>query len=211
VTTAPQLPAAPAQQPPPSPRRSSRGAVRARASLRRQRRPSRRPAAIVVSLLLLTAGALTVTGIVLALAERPWLVPPVERFAREVVAARWDDPAVLVTAGVAVAVGLLLLALALVPGRLRGITLSSDGPDVLVTTSRRTLRRQLARDAARITGVHDVRVTVRRRRAVVRVRGNSRANTQARAEVERAVAARLDELAPLRPLAVRVRWREVRR
>jgi uncharacterized protein DUF6286 len=98
-----------------------------------------------------------------------------------------------------------------VPGRLRGITLSSDDADVLVTTSRRTLRRQLARDAARITGVHDVRVTVRRRRAVVRVRGNSRANTQARAEVERAVAARLDELTPLRPLAVRVRWREVRR
>jgi uncharacterized protein DUF6286 len=212
VTTIPQRPEAghdelepaalPARQVPRSP-----------ASPLRDLRPSRTPAAMIVALLLLAAGALAVTEIGLARTGRPSLLTPRERVAAAVTAARWDDPVVLGIAGLAAAVGVLLLGLALVPGRPRALVLACDSPGVVLTIGRRSVRRLLGRDATRVEGVKRARVSLRRRRVIVRVTGRSRVHPEARAQVERAVSERIEQLAPVRPagLRVRVRWKEARR
>jgi uncharacterized protein DUF6286 len=212
VTTIPQRPPAAHAAPDPAalPTRQVR---RSPAVPLRDLRPSRTPAAVITALLLLAAGTLAVTEIVLARTGRPALPTPPEQVAAAVAAARWDDPVVLGIAGLASAVGALLLGLALVPGRPRALVLACDSPGVVLTIGRRSVRRLLARDATRVDGVKRARVSLRRRRVIVRVTGLSRAHAEARAQVERAISARIEQLAPVRPagLRVRVRWREARR
>jgi hypothetical protein len=212
VTTIPQRPPAAHDEPQPTalpPRQAPRSHVPPLRSLR----PTRTPAAMITALLLLTAGTLAVTEIVLTRTGHPPLLMPHERIAAQVRTARWDDPAVLGIAGLAAAAGVLLLGLALLPGRPRALVLACDNPDVVFTIGRPAARRLLARDATRVDGVKRARVSLRRRRVVVRVTGRSRVHAQARAQVERAVSARIEQLAPVRPARprVRVRWKEARR
>jgi len=188
-------------------------AARPRRALVHGLRPVRRVPAVLVALLLLSAGVLTVWEIVLARANRPPFLLPREQLVVEITGLTWDDPAVLTGAVAAALLGVLLLALALWPGRARAFVLDSGDPDLLITVGRRSLRRLLARDARRQVGVARARVTVRRRRVVVRARGQSTQPSETRTQIQQALERRLADLQPLRAPhpAVRVRWKEQRR
>jgi hypothetical protein len=188
-------------------------AARPRRTVLHTLRPARRVPAVLVALVLLAAGALTVWEIVLARANRPPFLLPREQLAVEITGVSWNDPAVL-TGGVVVALlGVLLLGLALWPGRAPAFVLDSGDPDVLIAVGRRSLRQLLARDARRHVGVARARVSVRRRRVAVRVRGQSTQPAETRTEIQQALERRLADVQPLGGAhpAVRVRWRKQRR
>jgi uncharacterized protein DUF6286 len=205
VTTAPERPLA--KTPPP------RQAVRQRRKLVRSLRPARRWGAVPVATLLLGAGALTVIEIVLARLERAPLVVPRAELAQRIAASTWDHSVVLLGAGLAALVGILLLLLAVLPGRTRAVLVGSADTDMLLAIGRRSLRRLLARDARRVVGVQRARVAVRRRRIVVHAHGRAGAPVEARGEVREALERRLADLQLTGPAGqrVHVRWKEQRR
>ncbi|HEX6196690.1 MAG TPA: DUF6286 domain-containing protein [Jiangellaceae bacterium] len=186
-----------------------------RADLRR----SRRVPAVLVAAGLLTIGAVTAVEAVLVAAGLAPLLVPRDRLADQATGVDWDDPGLLTVAAIAAAVGLLLLALAVLPGRRRLLVIRAADPGVLVTVGPRALRRLLATDATGITGVHRARVALRGRHTTLRIRGRGGVNPGARTQAAQAVRDRLEQLHPAyatrtgRPLQphVRTRWRETRR
>lgn len=185
-----------------------RHAADARRALVRSLRPTRRPAAVPVALLLLAGGVLTVTEIVLARLGLPPLVAPLQRVPGQIASLAFDDPAVTAGAALAALLGVLLLTMAQLPGRPRPLLVESGDPYVLLTLGRRSLRRLLTRDA-RQADVTRVRVSLRRRRIVVRARGQSPQPEQTRAQLQQLLEQRLADLQLIRPahLTVRMRWK----
>lgn len=161
--------------------------------------------ALVLALALAAAGGLlAVEAALLAAGDDAWLVPRA-RWERSLGELAWDDGAVQVAAGTAVAVGVVVVALQLLPRRPRRIRLAGDpGRDVWL--SREGLQRRVARA---VVDAHDevvgARVRARRRRVAVRgtVVASSDRGTPARvhATATEAVAA----LGPERAPAVKVR------
>jgi hypothetical protein len=211
VTATPEQPVA---NPPQGPREDAGGQVErrhaayARRALMRSLRPTRRPAAVPVALLLLAGGVLTVTEIVLARLDQPPLVAPRQRLARQIASLAFDDPTVTVGAALAALLGVPLLTMALLPGRPRPLLVRSGDPNVLLTLGRRSLRRLLTPDA-RQADVTRARVSVRRRRIVVRARSQSPQPEQTRAQLQQLLEQRLADLQLIRPahLLVHVRWK----
>jgi hypothetical protein len=211
VSATPEQPVA---DPPQGPREDAGGQVErrhaadARRALLRSLRPTRRPAAVPVALLLLAGGVLTVTEIVLARLDLPPLVAPRQRLPSQIASLAFDDPAVTAGAALAALLGVLLLTMALLPGRPRALLVESGDPCVLLTLGRRSLRLLLTRDA-RQADVTRARVSVRRRRIVVRTRGQSPQPEQTRAQLQQLLEQRLADLQLIRPahLPVHVRWK----
>jgi hypothetical protein len=210
------MPEQPVADPPQGPREDAGGqvdrrhAADARRALVRSLRPTRRTAAVPVALLLLAGGVLTVTEIVLARLGLPPLVAPRQRLTRQIASFAFDDPAVTAGAALAALLGVLLLTMALLPGRPRPLLVESGDPYVLLTLGRRSLRRLLTQDArqADVT-VTRARVSLRRRRIVVRARGQSPQPEQTRAQLQQLLEQRLADLQLIRPahLTVHVRWK----
>jgi hypothetical protein len=158
----------------------------------------------VVSALLAIAAIVTAAEIISALLDHPSLLLPVTSLARLGRDTQWDDPAALITAGVAGAVGLLLVALALWPGRPRVVALASDGPGLVLGISPGGLRRHLAQAAEGVDGIARTKVKIRRRRIQVRTISSLRDTSGLAPQVHQAVTDRIDRLAPLRHPKVRV-------
>lgn len=167
---------------------------------RRSRRTM--PAALTALVLLAASVVVAVTAIQLALGEAPLL--PYDALAGRLHDTTWSATEVAVAGGVAAAVGLLLLLVAVVPGRARTAPL-----DERTAVSVRGLRNAL-RSAAHVDGVESAAVKVRRRRvrAVVRTR-RSVADGLGDA-VRTALEHRVGELALARPPQVVVRVKALR-
>ncbi len=168
------------------------------------RRSSRALPATLTALVLLAVSVLVaVCAIQLAVGETPLLSYDV--LAARLHAMTWSAPTVAVAGGVAVAVGLLLLLTAVLPGRARTAALAPH-----TSVSVRGLRNAL-RSAAQVDGVESAAVTVRRRRVrtVVRTR---RAVVDGLAEAVRtSLEQRVAEFALARPPQVLVRVKASRR
>ena len=167
------------------------------------RRSRRALPATLTALVLLAASVLVaVCAIQLAVGETPLL--PYDSLAGLLHDTTWSAQGVAVAGGVAAAIGLVLLLVAVVPGRARTAAL-----DQHTAVSVRGLRNAL-RSAAVVDGVESAAVKVRRRRvrAVVRTR---RAVVDGLGDAVRAaVEHRVSEFALARPPQVVVRVKALR-
>lgn len=181
-----------------------------RRAVRRAFGPRRVLPSVVTAALLAAAAIILAIEVVGALVGRPPGVLPVGRLASLGRSLHWDDWLVLAIASFLAALGLLLLLLALRPGRLRAIPLRSGDANVVLGIARPDLRRYVARAAESVDGVDRARVKVRRHRVRVHAVSPLHDAGGLADQVRSAVAERLGELAPLhRPhLRVTVRHRE---
>ncbi|RCG25343.1 alkaline shock response membrane anchor protein AmaP [Sphaerisporangium album] len=185
-----------AGRPPPGEGAQRRAAARAF-------RPRRTVPATVTALLLALAALVTLIGAVAAATGANMRTVPWTSFA-DFAAGPVDDPAHLATASAALVLGLLLLGLALVPGRTRVVPLASDDPRTVTGMTEGGLRRHLATVAAGVDGVSRARVKLRRRVVHVRAVTPLRDPGGLPGEITEAVGERLDEMRPLKPMRVRV-------
>ncbi|MUL39927.1 alkaline shock response membrane anchor protein AmaP [Streptomonospora sp. PA3] len=170
-------------------------------------RPRRSWPALIVGALVLGIAALAAVEVAAALAGAP-MSPAVTSAAGAYTAeARWSDPVVRIASAVAAGIGLVLIALALVPGRGRFTALRTGDPELVVGLSRSGLKRTLAAAAHDVGGVRGAHVSVGRRRIRVRVRTDLREAPELRGEVAAAVRQRLTELEPVYGFTVTTRVR----
>ncbi len=121
--------------------------------------------AVLVAIIL---GAAAVTGIVdvisVATSNRT-LVWPYEQIATQMRQTTWSDaPILFVGIGIA-ALGLVLLLIAVLPGREGLVPIVCEDTAEALATNRRSLRRALTRAALDVDGAERVDVKVKRRRA----------------------------------------------
>jgi hypothetical protein len=167
-------------------------------------RPGRVLPATVTAAVLTVVAALVAMEVIAALVGRPVNVLPVAALARLGRQTRWDAPLALAVAAVASAVGLLLLLLALRPGRPRTIALTWHDPDTVLGITPHGLRRQTAQAAESVDGITRARTRVRHRHVRVRATSPLLDVRDLDDQVRHAVEERLAGLAPLRPLRLRV-------
>ncbi|MFE0020590.1 DUF6286 domain-containing protein [Amycolatopsis sp. NPDC059021] len=171
------------------------------------RRPRRGLPASLLALVLLAACVLIVVALVQRLVgERPFL--SYDAIAERVHATTWHTLPVLVWGGVAVLAGLVLLVLAVVPGRPTVVPLTEEaGFDSGIT--RRGVLVSLRGAANSVDGVTAARIRLGRKKVVAHVR-TSRDNTDGLADAVRVtLARRIEEIGPENPPEVRVRVRAV--
>jgi hypothetical protein len=205
--TAQDLAAADETRPVPPGRPLEPGSLAERRAAARAFRPRRTVPAIVVSALLAVA-----TGLIAAYLISKYVGHQVHVLPQGLFQAghqwHWDDPRPLVASGVACALGLLLISLALWPGRFRVVPVASRDPYAVAAMTRAGLGRYLADAATTVDGIAAAKVKVRRRRARVYAASSLRDIEGLTDQVETAVTERLAALAPLRPLRVRVSVRK---
>jgi hypothetical protein len=176
------------------------------------RRPRRGIPATLTALVLLAASVLTAIDAIQLLAKTHPLIS-YARATGELHKLHWNGPVPAITAGVLIALGLLVLLAALVPGRpvvvaLTELTQTSDDPGTTkgldAGVSRRGLRTMLGTAAASVDGVASATLTVRRNvvAATVRTLGSSEGMADT---VRAALEQRLDQVSPAQRPALRVR------
>lgn len=162
------------------------------------------PAGIVALLLLLIAGFF-LYDIVAVRADRPamhWR----RELARQLAERPLDDTWVLVGAGVAAALGLWLILLAVTPGLRAVLPMRRTHPDVRAGLHRDAAAMVLRDRAMEVAGVQSVRVRTRRKKADVRAVSHFRELDDVRADLDVTLAEAIRGLGLSRPpsLAVHV-------
>ncbi|MEU6867839.1 DUF6286 domain-containing protein [Streptomyces sp. NPDC046876] len=169
-------------------------------------RSTRRIPAALTALALLGAAGLFLYDLAAVRAHRPgmaWRRELAAQLARRTPA----DPEVLVAAGVLVAVGAVLLVLALAPG-LRGILPMRPPPGaagVRAGLGRKAAAQVLRDRAMEVSGVRSARVKVGRSHVVVRAASHFRELDDVRADLEAVLAVGIGELGLAHPPQPRVR------
>lgn len=164
--------------------------------------------AAVFALAVAGAGLLTAAEVLVARTgwpHDPPLVVPYDRWLRTLRPHGWADTVVLLSCvGVAV-LGVLLILAALV-GREKRIRLSSEDPDLDMSTSPRSLSRALRNDARSVDGVGTASARVRQRKAKVTAEVRLGEPTAVEQELETTLSERLRTLSLATPpkLVVRV-------
>ncbi|MEU8317635.1 DUF6286 domain-containing protein [Nonomuraea sp. NPDC048881] len=134
---------------------------------RRALRPARTlPGALVALVLAAVLGA-TTAEVVTSLLGKPLGWVPVNEAVELAGARTWPQvsSAALLTAGA----GLLMLLLAIVPGRSRTVPVETSDPLIVIGITRAGLRRTLRAAAQKVSGVERARVRLRRRTIEVTV------------------------------------------
>ena len=172
-------------------------------------RPRRALPAIVVSALLAVA-----TGLIAAYLISKYVGHQVHVLPSGLFQAghqlHWDDPRSLVAAGVACALGLLLIGYAVLPGRFRVVPVASQDPRSVTAVTRAGLRRYLPGAATTVDGIASAKVRVRGHRAHVYAASSLRDTQGLATQVEAEVTERLSALSPLHPLRTGVTVRKRR-
>ncbi|MET9775831.1 DUF6286 domain-containing protein [Streptomyces sp. NPDC006367] len=161
------------------------------------------PAGVVALLLLVTAGAF-LYDVVAVRAGRPALGWRRE-LARQLAGRPLDDIWVRIGAGVAAALGLWLLVLALTPGLRKVLPMRRTHPDVHAGLHRNAASAVLRDRAVEVSGVQSARVRMRRRKAKVRAYAHFREVDDVRADLDEVLGDTVRGLGLARPPAVSVR------
>ncbi|MEU4404951.1 DUF6286 domain-containing protein [Streptosporangium sp. NPDC023963] len=122
--------------------------------LRPGRTPAGVPAALTVSAVLVVSASVTV-GLLM---ESPVARVPYRRLVNGAGAWNWSDPATFAASTLAMAAGLVMLALAALPGRTRLVPLESGDPHMVIGITRSGLRRTLREAAEAVEEVNGARV-----------------------------------------------------
>jgi hypothetical protein len=167
--------------------------------------PRRVPAAVVAALLFVVAGAFLydVTAVRAGRSALAWR----RELARQLAERPLDDIWVLVGAGVAAALGLWLILLAVTPGLRDVLPMRPTHPDVRAGLHRGAVGLVLRDRAMEVAGVQSVRVRTRRRRADVRALSHFRELDDVRADLESVLGKAIQRLGLARPLALSVHVR----
>ncbi|MEU7989043.1 DUF6286 domain-containing protein [Streptosporangium canum] len=211
ASPAPETPAAPGaalteQAPPPTPAGVPRNRAADRAAIRAFR-PRRVVPAVITAALMTVIGALVAVETISALLGRPVRWVPYDRMLGWASSTPWSDPWVMLGASVVTALGLLLVLLALVPGRPRFIPARTGDPDLVIGVQRRGFTRSLAHAARQVQGVDHARVRLHGTTAQVTAGSHLRDTTGLAEAVRLAVADRIAALAPVDDYPVRVNLR----
>lgn len=159
----------------------------------------------VIGAVLAAVTAVAVVEVVSALAGSPLSLLPVgDRAPDYASGARWSDPTVRAASVLLALVGLVLISLALLPGRGHWLALRTDDPMLAAGLSRKALREVLAGAACELEGVRGARVTLGRRRARVRVDAERCVPEELPSAVRAVVEQRVAELALVQELKIRV-------
>ncbi|MER7929058.1 DUF6286 domain-containing protein [Streptomyces sp. NPDC096057] len=161
------------------------------------------PAAVIAVLLLAGAGVL-LYDVAAVRAERPamhWR----RALARQLAERPLDDTWVLVGAGVAAALGLLLVVLALTPGLRQVLPMRRTHADVRAGLQRAAAAMVLRDRAMEVSGVQSVRVRTSRTKADVRAVSHFRELDDVRADLEAVLGDAITGLGLSRPPALSVR------
>ncbi|MFJ8136580.1 DUF6286 domain-containing protein [Streptomyces sp. NPDC096013] len=161
------------------------------------------PAAVIAVLLLAGAGVL-LYDVAAVRAERPamhWR----RALARQLAERPLDDTWVLVGAGVASALGLLLVVLALTPGLRQVLPMRRTHADVRAGLQRAAAAMVLRDRAMEVSGVQSVRVRTSRTKADVRAVSHFRELDDVRADLEAVLGDAITGLGLSRPPALSVR------
>ncbi|MBE1566299.1 DUF6286 domain-containing protein [Nonomuraea africana] len=126
-------------------------------------KPARTPAGVAVAATVAAALSLTAAEVVAALLGGRLGVMPINKVASLAADTRWSHPTLLSGALVAGALGLVLLGLAVLPGRARLVALETSDPRLVIGITKSGLRRTLRTVAEDVDGVQSVRVRLRRR------------------------------------------------
>ncbi|MFE5260407.1 DUF6286 domain-containing protein [Streptomyces coelicoflavus] len=163
----------------------------------------RLPAGLVALLLLLLAGAFLydVVAVRAGRSALGWR----RDLARQLAERPVDDTWVLVGAGVAAALGLWLLVLALTPGLRRVLPMRRTHPDVRAGLHRDAAATVLRDRAMEVSGVQAARVRLRRRRARVRALSHFRELDDVRTDLDGVLDDAVRGLGLARPPAVSLR------
>lgn len=201
MTSAPE-----AQDTAESPRRNGDGR-RAKRVLAREFRPRRRVPATIVALLLLLGAVLGAIEVTSYLFDRPVGVLPTADLAQLGRETQWNDPLTVTVAVVACLLGLLLLAVALWPGRSRAVAMATDRPELVMVIGESDIARLAVRAAEDVDGVDHASAQVRRGRVSVRADSPLHETGDLTDQVHLAISEQLEDLALLRPRPVRVNVR----
>lgn len=167
---------------------------------------ARKVPAGLLALLLLVIAVAFLYDIVAVRAGRPamgWR----RELARQLAERPLDDVWVLLGAGIAAALGLWLLLLALTPGLRALLPMRRTHPDVRAALDRDAAAMALRDRAMEIAGVQTARVRVTRRRADVRAVSHFRELDDVRADLDAVLADAVGGLGLSRPPALSVRVR----
>ncbi|MBE3010796.1 alkaline shock response membrane anchor protein AmaP [Microbispora sp. NEAU-D428] len=168
-------------------------------------RPSRGLPAAVAALALLAVGGLTAVHVVSALLGLPVKLVPYDQWARWASTTPWDDGRALAVASALALIGLVLILIAVVPGRGRMIALRTGDPDLVVGLPRRALARALRVRANQVDGVRSAGARMRGWHADVSVRTDLRDTTALGERVRAAVEDELARLAPAHRVSLNLR------
>ncbi|MGW0285173.1 DUF6286 domain-containing protein [Streptomyces sp. NPDC003236] len=164
--------------------------------------PRRVPAGVVALLLLAGAGVL-LYDVVAVRAHRPamhWR----RALARQLAERPLDDVWVLTGAGVAAALGLWLIVLAVTPGLRALLPMLRPHPDVRAGLRREAAALVLRDRALEVAGVREAKVRMRRRRARVRALAHFRDLDEVRADLDDVLTDAVRGLGLSRPPALSV-------
>jgi Family of unknown function (DUF6286) len=193
---------------PPRPARAdawSRSGPRRQA--RRVFRPRRTIPGVLVAAVLAAAGILGAIQAVSAALGRPLWTVPHRDLAGPLQSTHWADTGTITVAAVVAFIGLMLILIAVIPGRPRAIAVASGDDSVVVGVPRRSLRRSLGWLAEDVAGIHTAKAKTRRRTVTVRATTRLADTAGLRESVQATVQNRLAALDPLWPLRVKVRLR----
>ncbi|MHA5053088.1 DUF6286 domain-containing protein [Streptomyces sp. SD15] len=163
----------------------------------------RRVPAGIVALLILVGAGVFLYDIAAVRADQPathWR----RSLARQLAERPLDDTWVLVGAGVAAAVGLLLIVLAVTPGLRDILPMRRVHPDVRAGLDRGAAATALRDRAMEVSGVRSVRVRTRRTKVDVRAVSHFRELDDVRADLDAALADGIRGLGLARPPALSV-------
>lgn len=191
----------PAAAPEPHPAQAGRERRRQAA---RAFRPSRTLPAVAVAAALAAAAIATAVQVTAGLIHHAVHLLPVAWLTQFGHTTHWSDPAAQAAAALVCLLGIVLIAVAFTPGRSRAVPLTPSGPHTVIGITRAGLRRHLAAAATGIDGIARARVRVGRRSIRVKALSPLRDTTGLSQQVHQALTGRLQHLAPLRPLRVRV-------
>jgi hypothetical protein len=162
------------------------------------------PSTLVALVLLAASAVVAVSAIQFLVGGRPWVT--YDSLAGQMHAASWTELPVGLAGGAAALIGLVLLAIALVPGQPAVLPLAAADSGAV----RHSLRRTLQDSASEVDGVVSAKLKLRRKKVTANVRTN-RTNTEGLADAVRAaIEQRLDQIAPVTRPSVRVRVRSKR-
>lgn len=188
----------------PGPDRTPTDDGAAHRAVRRTFRPRRAIPAAIVATILAVLPILVAAEVISRLFDRPLQVLPVDDLARLGRETQWNDPLTLTVAGITVGTGLLLLLLALWPGRARAIAVASHRDQMVMAVTAGGVAHIAEQAAETVDGV--ARAQASARPGQIRVRADSplREAADLADQVHRAVTDAVTQLAPVRAPKVRV-------
>ncbi|WP_283137335.1 DUF6286 domain-containing protein [Rhizohabitans arisaemae] len=189
--------------------RERRAQVRERRARRRRARrmlrARRAPSSAVIALCLVALGWLVAAEAISAQAWVPFRLVPYEQLALSATEIDWGEGLPKIVGVVCLLTGLSVIALALLPGKLRLVPLDVADPDLVVAVTRPGLRRALAHAAAVPVGVEGVAVEMDDRRVEVAVIATADAPDDLADRVRALVSREMTEIGVLGGYDVEVR------